>query len=79
MSATVYFNVAMQALQRNNPVLQVMASIQQALALIMNYKSNLRLNKYRQSLYMQQLRRMEGFITEGSPYQHRGVKMDRKF
>jgi hypothetical protein len=79
MSASVYINLAVQALQRNNPILELLARIQSTIDLVLNYQSNVKLNKYRHSLYQQQLKRMEGFLTTSSPYTYRGNKMDRRF
>lgn len=79
MSASVYINLAIQALQRSNPIGELVNSVQSVVYMLMNYNSNVKLNKYRHSLYMQQLRRMEGFLSQGSPYTCRGEKMDRRF
>lgn len=80
MSASVYFNLAIQALQRSNPIGELMDRLRDAIDLLLNYHSNIKLNRYRHSLYMQQLRRMEGFLTNSSPYSNaRGVKIDRRF
>ncbi len=79
MSASTYFNLAVQAFQRNNPVLEVVNRVSILVYNIINYKSNVKLTKYRHNLYLQQLKRMEGFLSEASPYQYRGGKMDRKF
>jgi hypothetical protein len=79
MNASVYFNLAKQALQRNNPVLDAINRIVSLITTVMTYNSNVKLNKYRHNLYIQQLRRMEGFISQGSPYRYRGEKMDRRF
>jgi hypothetical protein len=78
MNASVYFNLARQALQRNNPVMEVVARLHMLFRMLMTYNSNVKLNKYRHSLYMQQLKRMEGFISHGSPYSYKGGKMDRR-
>lgn len=79
MSASTYINLAIDAFRRHNPILEAIDSIQQVLNTVLNYKSNAKLNQYRKSLYMQQLTRMESFIAQGSPYQYRGDKIDRRF
>ncbi len=79
MSASVYLNLAIQAFQRSNPIGEMVESFHAFVSMILNYKSNAKLNRFRHNLYMQQLNRMEGFLTNSSPYTHRGVKIDRKF
>jgi hypothetical protein len=79
MSAVAYFTMAKQAFQRSNPLSGIVPHLLQFWSLVVNYKSNVRLNQYRKSLYVQQLKRMESFLAEGSPYQYRGKKMDRQF
>lgn len=79
MSTEVYINLALQALRRSNPIQEIAQRIQAFVYTLFTHKSNVKLTKYRQSLYIQQLRRMEGFISQGSPYRYRGEKMDRRF
>jgi len=79
MSALGYVNMAVQLFQRSNPLTEILQRLNGIVAFISNYQSNIKLNKYRQSLYMQQLNRMEGYIATGSPYQFRGEKIDRRF
>ena len=78
--ANLYINYAVQLAQRNNPIIEMASRIAAAVNMLLNYQSNVKLNKYRHNLYEQQLRRMEGFLTQGSPYtQYRGTRVDRKF
>ncbi len=79
MNANVYVNLAIQMFQRSNPIGELVSRFYVVINMLLTYKSNVKLNKYRHSLYMQQLKRMEGFIVNGSPYTYRGNKMDRKF
>ncbi len=85
MSVSAFFNpatwnLAVQAFQRNNPILEMVARFQQLVYMIKNYNSNVKLNKFRHNLYMQQLHRMERFLSESSPYRvERGKKIDRRF
>jgi hypothetical protein len=80
MSASVYLNLAIQAFQRSNPIGEMVDSFMSMVSMVINYKSNAKLNRFRHNLYMQQLNRMEGFLTNASPYaSSKGVKIDRKF
>ncbi len=79
MSATAYINLAIQAFQRSNPIHEVMGRINAVIHMLVNYQSDVKLNKFRHSLYEQQLKRMEGFLSQASPYQYQGVKIDKKF
>lgn len=73
------FHLIVGSFQRNNPILQLVARFEMTIQFMLNYRSNVKLNRFRHSLYMQQLQRMEGFIQSGSPYQVRGEKIDRRF
>lgn len=75
----MYVNFALQIFQRSNPLLEVLTRLTAAIQFVVNYKSMVRLNRYRHGLYMQQLNRMEGFLAQGSPYQYRGNKINRTF
>lgn len=79
MNPTLYLNFAIQLFQRNNPIEMVVASFQQWTHMLKNYNSNAKLNKFRHGMYVQQMKRMERYLSEGSPYQHQGIKMDRRF
>lgn len=79
VNVSTYFNLAVQAFQRNNPILELVNRINALVYMIVNYQSNVKLNKFRHNLYMQQLRRMEGFLSQASPYTYRGNKIDRRF
>lgn len=77
MNASSYVNLAVQMFQRTNPLGEIVAAIQSFANLILNYNSTVKLNKFRHNLYVQQLRRMEGFLSQESPYE--GVKINRQF
>lgn len=79
MNPTMYFNYALQMMRQVNPVLEIWTRIQSIAQVLMTYNSSVKLNKFRHNLYMQQLYRMESFISQGSPYNVRGTKMDRRF
>jgi hypothetical protein len=81
MSSNVatFFNLTLQLLQRNNPIQQALEAVTAFINLVFNYQSDVKLNKFRQSLYMQQMRRMENYLSQASPYQYQGNKIDRRF
>lgn len=79
MNPTVYLNFALRFFQRSNPLLELLDRASAIAGLLVNYTSTVKLNKYRHNLYVQQFRRMEGYLSQSSPYQYRGQKMDRRF
>jgi hypothetical protein len=78
MSSNFYLTIAVQMFQRSNPISQVTAAFHQVLYFLSTYRSNVKLNKFRHSLYVQQMQRMEGYLQD-TPQQYQGHKMDRKF
>jgi len=74
------YHLLVSYFQRQNPVLMIVGQVQASLNFVMTYQSNVKLNRFRHSLYVQQLKRMEGFIAQGSPYEAgRGEKINRQF
>ncbi len=75
-----YFSLAQSAFRRHNPLAEIVMQLVHFVNTWMNLKSDKKLNTYRHTMYMQQLKRMESFISQGSPYGYeRGLKIDRKF
>ena len=77
--ATMYFNFAVRMFQQSNPVGSFLSSLMESVYFLATHRSNIKLQQYRKSLYQQQLEQMEGLLVEGSPYQYRGQKFNRRY
>jgi hypothetical protein len=74
-----YVNFVGRSLSQGNPIEAFTSWVTQTVYMLATYRSNIKLNKYRQSMYAQQLARMEGYLDEGSPYAYNGRKFNRKY
>ena len=78
--ATTYAFFAKRLFEQTNPLQSIVAWFTTSIYTLANYRSNIKLNKYRQSLYAQQLARMENYLDQGSPYAYNnGRKFNRKY
>ena len=78
--ATTYAFFAKRMFEQNNPLQGIIAWLTSTVYSLATYRSNIKLTKYRQSLYAQQLARMENYLDQGSPYAYtNGRKLNRKY
>lgn len=77
--ATVYMNFALKMAQQSNPIAGLVEWAMGIVYQISTYRSNAKLNRYRKSMYAQQLEKMENYLVQGSVYQYTGTKFNKKY
>jgi len=63
----------------NNPLEVMFKAVTEAVDFVLNYNSKLKLIRYKFMLAQQQMNNMEHFVSEGSPYEVRGHKIDKAY
>ncbi len=75
----MYFNLAVNFFQRNNPIEAIAMNIVQGIYNLVTLRSRQKLLKYRSMLEVQKLQRIEATLNQFNPYEHVGNQMNRTY
>jgi hypothetical protein len=75
----MYMKASQAFFSRNNPLDAIVKSITEGIDTLLNFNSKMKLIRYKFMLAQQQMNNMEHFVTEGSPYEVKGHKIDRAY
>ncbi len=78
-SPQMFIQLSIDYFKRNNPVEAVVVNMVQTAYNLITLKSRMKLLKYRFMLERQKLERIETTLTQFSPYETQGSKMDRRY
>ena len=77
--AAFLLKASQEFLTRNNPLESILKAVSESIDFVMNYNSKLKLIRYKFMLAKQQMNTMEHFVSQGSPYEVRGNKIDKAY